>query len=227
MAKTPTAVPPETQPAADVPLSEERLKQAWDRYGTAVYFVCALVALAILAKGGWQYLKAQKEQGIQKEFADCTTMETYQTFAASHAGHPLAGVAEVIIADNDYSSGRFADAVGAYRSAVADLPAGPVRDRARLGLAMALELSGKAADAEASLRQLINDTSLLKAVRAEACYHLATAELAAGRGAEVQRIAEQALSIDPTSPYAERAFSLRPKSAAPAAPGAIALPAAP
>ena len=45
--------------------------------------------------------------------------------------------------------------------------------------------------------------------------------LDSGRGAEVQGLAEQLLRIDPTSPFAERAFSLRP-----AAPEALAVPAA-
>jgi hypothetical protein len=79
-----------------------------------------------------------------------------------------------------------------------------------MGQAISLAFTGKAADAEASLRKLMNDTGLLKTFRCEAGYHLAVLDLDAGRGAEVQGIAEQLLRIDPTSPFAERAFSLRP-----------------
>jgi len=46
--------------------------------------------------------------------------------------------------------------------------------------------------------------------------------LESGRGGEVQGIAEQLLRIDPSSPFAERAFTLRP-----ALPEPVAVPAVP
>ena len=50
---------------------EERLRQAWERYGnTGLRHVRRSSLAGILAKGGWDYLVAQKELGIQKEFAD-------------------------------------------------------------------------------------------------------------------------------------------------------------
>ena len=73
------------------------------------------------------------------------------------------------------ATGHFADAVAGYERAIADLPAGPFQARARLGLAMAQAQSGRTADAEAGLRQILNDTSQLKAIRCEAGYHLAEA----------------------------------------------------
>ena len=49
--------------------------------------------------------------------------------------------------------------------------------------------------------------------------------LTAGRGAEVQKIAEQLLKIDPSSPFSERTFMLRPPTAAAAAaPGGLTVP---
>ena len=203
-------------------LHEEHLTQFWARYGNTIYIVCAVIAFGILAKGGWEYLNAQKELGIQKEFAQCVTADSFKNFVTNHPGHPLTGVAEITIADTSYSAGKYAEALGAYTSAIADLPNGPLQARARVGQAISQALAGKGADAEANLRKLMNDTSLLKTFRCEAGYHLAVLALDGGRGAEVQGIAEQLLRIDPTSPFAERAFSLRP-----AAPESVKVPSAP
>jgi len=77
-------------------------------------------------------------------------------------------------------------------------------------------------DAETGLRQLLNDTNQLKAVRCEAGFHLAGLAAAAGRAAEVQKLAEQLMQIDPTSPFAERTFALRSEMPGPAASSASA-----
>ena len=219
--------PTDSKTAAIAPNHEETLKQAWERYGNTIYVICGAVALGILAKGGWDYLNKQKELGIQNEYAQCVTIESYRSFASNHPGHPLAGAAEVVVADISYAAGKFGDAVTAYSEAASDLPAGPVQARAKLGLAMSLALTGKVTEAETNLRQILNDTTLLNSVRCEAGYHLAALAAANGRPGDVQKLAEQVLQIDPESPFAERTFALR--SSLPAAPaaGGVAIPAKP
>jgi|HubBroStandDraft_1064217.scaffolds.fasta_scaffold41984_3 hypothetical protein len=214
------AAPSKSKEAEIEPSPEERLRQAWQRYGGLFYFVCCALALGILAKGGWKYLNDQKELGIQSEYAECVTPDSYLAFAVKHPGHPLAGVADETVADNAYASGRYLDALKAYSSAVTDLPEGPVRAHARLGQAMSLELTGRTGEAEADLRQLMDDSGQMKAVRCEAGYHLAGIEVAAGRGADVQKIAEELMKIDPSSAFSERTFMLRPPVPEPAAPAA-------
>jgi len=221
------AVPTNTKVAEIAPSPEVRLRQAWQRYGGLFYFFCGVLGLAVLAKGGWRYLNDQKELGIQKEYSDCVTPDSYLAFAAKHPGHPLAGVAEETVADNAFSSGRFLDALKAYSSAVTDLPEGPVRAHAKLGQAMSLVMTGRTGEAEANLRLLMDDPGEMNAIRCEAGYHLAALELASGRGAEVQKIAEGLLKIDASNAFSERAFMLRPTGAA-AAPvaGTVTLPSA-
>jgi hypothetical protein len=197
---------------------EESLRQAWERHGNLILALCGLVLAAILAKGVWDYIVAHKEIETQAEYAACTTPEQFRGFAANHPGHPLAGLAELNVADDAYSTAHYADAASGYDKAVADLPAGPFQSRAKLGLAMAQALSGKTSDAEAALRQIVDDPNQLKAIRCEAGYHLAGLAVAAGRTAEVQKLAEQLLQIDSTSPFAERTVALRselPEEAAP------------
>jgi TolA-binding protein len=203
------ATPSDANQAAIPVSSEEKLKKAWDTYGSLVYIACAVVAIGILAKGGWDYLNVQKELGIKKDFAECTTPDAYRAFINNHPGHVLTGVAELIIANDAYAGGKFSDAVAGYGSAIADLPAGPAQSNARMGLAMSLAQTGKTAEAEASLRTLMNDAAQLKTTRTEAGYHLAEIALNDGRGAEVQKIAEQVMQIDPSSPFSERTFTLR------------------
>jgi hypothetical protein len=73
----------------------------------------------------------------------------------------------------------------------------------------------------------MDDPAEMKAIRCEAGYHLAAVELGAGRGAEVQKIAEGLLKIDPANAFSERAFMLRPPGAAAApAAGTLTLPSA-
>jgi tetratricopeptide (TPR) repeat protein len=189
------------------------------------------VILAIIAKGGWDYVLARKEVEMRKDYSACTTAEAYRAFAASHPGHPLAAMAELNVADDAYSSGHYGDAVADYEKAAADLPSTPFKSRARLGKAMALALSGKTSDAQTELSQILNDSSLLNAYRCEAGYHLASLAAAGNRPAEVDKLSEQLMQIDPTNPFVERTQELRaemPAGPAPAPSGpAIALPGQP
>jgi hypothetical protein len=207
------------------PTPDVRLRQAWERYGSLFYMACGILALGILAKGGLRYLNEQKELGIQKEFSECLTPDAYLSFAVKHPGHPLAGVAEESVADNAYSTGKYLDALKAYSSAATDLPEGPLRSHAKLGQAMSLVLTGRTGEAEADLRALMDDASQMKAIRCEAGYHLAGLEVAAGRGSEVPKIAEQLIKIDPANGFAERTYMLRPPGSDSAAPaGTLTVP---
>jgi hypothetical protein len=214
MPSTPVPSDPNAAPAP-VPL-DESFRQAWERHGTLVYTICGAIILAIIVKGAWEYMLAHKEFEIRREYAASSTAESYRAFAASHPGHPLAALAELNVADDAYASGHFSDAVADYDKAASDLPTGPFRSRAKLGQAMALALSGKTADAETSLRQILNDPAQLSALRCEAGYQLANLAVAANRPGEVEKLAEQMMQIDPTNPYAERTLQLH--AAAPAQP---------
>jgi hypothetical protein len=222
---TKIAAPSDPQPAQTV-LLDEKLRIAWERYGAVIYVICGLGAAAILAKGGLNYLAAQKELGVQKDYAAITTPDGDKQFIAEHRGHPLAALVEMKIADEAYMTGKFPEAVTDYEKAVIDLPAGPFKSRARLGQAMAQEQSGKTSDAEGNLRLILNDENELKSVRCEAGYDLAEIAVSSGRGAEVEKLAERLMQIDPTSPFAERAFALRSEISGPGASApAIAVPA--
>jgi hypothetical protein len=77
-----------------------------------------------------------------------------------------------------------------------------------LGAAISKIQAGRTADGEAQLGQIANDFSLLKAVRAEAAYDLASAAADKGRAEDAKKFAAQVQQIDPDGPWAKRAFDL-------------------
>lgn len=221
---TKPALPSVPDPAEAPVFLDTKLKLAWERYGNLIYILCALIAAGIAAKGGLAYLAQQREIKTQQAYAECATPEAFRQFVTEHPGHPLSALVELKFADEAYEGGKFAEAVTAYDKAVLDLPEGAFRDRAKLGFAISQARSGKTAEGEASLRQILGDETQLKTVRCEAGYNLAGLAILAGRPGDVQKLTEQLMQIDPTSPYSERAFALRSNlpstGAAIAAPGA-------
>lgn len=218
---TTPATPSDPQSAELPPSPEVNLQRAWDKYGTLLYILVAVVGAGILAKGGWDYLNAQKELGIKKDYAEATTPDAMKTFVANHPGHVLTGVAELSIGNNAYATGKFTDALAAYNAAAADLPAGPFQANAKMGAAMALLQTGKSGEAEAALHALLNDASLLKTTRCEAGYHLAVIAIATGRTEDYQKVADQVMALDPSNPFAEHTFSLKPPASPISLPGAV------
>jgi hypothetical protein len=226
---TTPALPSDSKPAGDdrnlvavdenyVALSlEDRLHQIWKNHGRTIIAACVVVLLAILAWGGWDLAAGQREAGIEKDYAAASTSEKLKVFAAANAGHPLAGLAQLRLADEAYTSGKFAEALADYNAGVAILKTGPFAARARLGAVMAQLGLGKTAEGEAALRQLSDDAGQLKGLRAEAAYHLASVAAEAGRVADVMKLSDQLMQIDPSSPWTQRGLALRSRLPAPAA----------
>jgi predicted negative regulator of RcsB-dependent stress response len=195
---------------------DERLLGLWQQYGQTLLVVVCLVLVFYLGRAGWEYYQAQQEAGVRQEYAAAALPEQLKSFVAAHPTHPLAGVAELQLADEAYAAGRAADAVADYSQAAGILKGGPLAARAQLGLAMAQIQSGQAAEGQAGLQALADDAHQLTVVRAEATYQLASLAASAGHPDEVQKRATQLLQLDPSSPWTQRAFSLQ-AAAAPAA----------
>lgn len=230
---TTPATPSSPQPAGDdrklvsvdesyiAPTFEDKLNLFWQKNSTAVWIVCGLVVVAILAKGGWDYMQGQKELDVQKAYAAASTSDQLKAFAAANPEHALAGVAQLRLADEAYTAGKSADAVAAYEKAAATLKTGPLAARAQLGRALSKLQSGKSAEAATDLQQIAGDTTQSNAIRTHAMYALASIAAEAANGADVQKYADQLMQLDPTSPWSQNVMKLRatvpaPVSAAPA-----------
>lgn len=220
-------------PAATHPADHftEWLQLFWAKNSAAVLTGCTLVLLGILAKGGWEIYVEHRETSVGKAYAQAATTEQVKQFITAHSGHPLAGVAYLRLADEDYAAGKYAEAGANYEKSIAPLGELPIAARARLGAAMSQLLAGKAAEGEAGLRKIVDDAALFKSLRAEAAYHLVSQAVGAGKAAEVNTLVEKLLQIDGTSMWAQRAMMLRAQmpaaAAAAASPAPAAAPAAP
>lgn len=201
---------------------EEKLNQFWQRNRRGLVMLCTVILLAILAKGGWEYLAAQKEQDVRKAYAAAATIAQKRSFAEAHAGHELAGVAWLQVADAAYAEGKSADAIAAYQASTKILTEGPLSGRAALGLAMAQIQAGQTEAGKAALRTLADSASAPKGIRTEAAYHLASMAHAGGDDATFQQFAQQIMQIDPASPWSQRLMMMQvskrtaPETAAPA-----------
>ena len=161
----PTPAPADSTPAVTTDkyaFDETTLHRLWRQYGQLLMLVCAAVLLAILAKGGWDFFAAQKEDSVRQAYAAATTSEKLKTFAEAHSGHVLVGIARLRLADEAYAAGKGAEAVTAYEAAVPALQDSVLVARAQLGVAMARIQAGRAADGEAALRELAGRTMLLE-----------------------------------------------------------------
>ncbi len=197
---------PAAPSAADL---DHHLKNFWEKYNRVIYAVCCVILAAILVKGGWDYFAGQREAAIGNEFVAAATPASLKAFVSAHPDHPLAGVAELQMADAAYSANQVGEALAGYAQAADILKTGPLAARARLGLAMAKIQTGRQDEGAAELRSLLDDAQGYKTIRAEAAYHLASLAAAGGRAAELQGISTQLMQMDPDGPWTQRVFALQ------------------
>jgi len=227
---TPVPSSPSSKPASSsdvvvAPNFEEQLHQFWKNYANPIYTLCAIVLIAIVGKGGYEMYVANKENQIGAEYAAASTNEKLKSFASAHAGHQLAGAARLRLGDEAYAAGNFTQAAVDYQASADGLKTGPFAGRARLGCAMAKLQGGQTAEGENQLKQLANDLSQMKVVRAEAAYQLASEAAVAGRTDDALKYLDQVMTVEQGGTWAQRAMMLRTTLPAPTA--AINLPAKP
>ena len=211
-------LPPANQPApgADpsaVPVVEPGFEVAlhdfWKKNRNFVLGLLAVGLLAIVIRESWQYYAAARESDVQAEFAKISDQPArLGAFADANAGHPLAGVAYLKVADDRFAAGDFAAATTAYTKATGSLKNEVLLGRARLGAAIS-QLNGSDKSAgETALKAIAADASLAAGVRAEAGYHLASLAAEAGRTDDVKKLVEQVSRLDASGPWGQRATML-------------------
>jgi hypothetical protein len=228
MSTTPTNASPSSSAADDrnlvpvdetyiAPSFEDRLAIFWAKNSKTVIAVLVIVLLAVLAKGGYDFYAAQREKAVAADYAAAATAVQLKTFIAAHADHPLAGIAQLRLADEAYVAGNFADAQSGYAAAAVTLANMTFGQRARLGSATALVQAGKTAEGEAALKLLVSDLSLGKGIRAAAAYQLAALAVDAGKSDEANSFITQVAAIDPAGQWTQRATLLRARIPVPVA----------
>lgn len=185
----------------------------WQNNRNALFILCGLIAAGIVGKGVYSHVLAQRDIDAGQDFAAATTPAALKAFSASHAGTPLAAIADLKVADAAYEAGNLAEAATDYQKA-ADGLTDFLAVRARLGQAMAEVQTGRLAEGQELLRTLSSDATPYKSVRAQAYYQLASLASEAGKSDEVQRIGDELVRLDPQSPWTQRVFSLRSRKPA-------------
>ena len=213
MSQLPSAdhTPHHADPAAPViePGFEVTVQAFWEKNRGFILGMCVLALVAIFARSGWQYYAESHEQGVQADYAKAVDNPAkLAAFADANAGHPLGGVAYLKLADDKFSAGDFAAAAAGYQKAAGSLKNEALLGRAKLGAAFSQISGSDQAAGQAALAAISNDAALLKGVRAEAAYHLASLAAAAGKADEVKKLADQIGHLDPASSWAQRATLL-------------------
>lgn len=188
---------------------DEKLHSFWQRNRNVIFGLCVVVLLVIIGREGWQYLSRKKELDVEKAYAAATTPEQLKAFAVAHPDHELGGIAQLRMADDAYKAGKAADAVAGYEKAIAALKQGPLAARAKLGHALAKLQAGQAADGQGELKKIADNTGELKAVRAEALYHLTSLAVDGNNAADAQKYVDQLMQLDPANPWTQRAMMTR------------------
>jgi len=188
---------------------EVALHQFWEKNRNLILGAIVVALLAIVAREGFQYFAAQREKGVQAEYARISDQPAkLAAFAEAHSSHALAGVAWLQLADTKFSANDFTAAAANYQKAAGSLKNEALLGRAKLGAAISQISGGNRAAGETALKALSADATLRKAVRAEATYHLAALAAEAGNADEVKKLVEQVGRIDMTSPWSQRATML-------------------
>jgi hypothetical protein len=205
---------------------ETQIHAFWVKNRTLIMLACTAALLVIVGREGWQYFSEMHERSVQEDYAkagDKTDM--LAAFADTNSGHALAGVAYLQLADQKFEAADYKLAGSFYTKAAASLKNEVLLGRARLGAAMSLINGGDIAGGETALKAVSADQSLLKGVRAEATYHLASLAYDAGRLEEVKRLVDEIVKIDLSGSWSQRATMLLASMQAGTKPSPAATPA--
>ena len=220
-----TSAPLDPQTSGSTPTSEApvapnfelTLRKFWEKNAKVVYLSIATVIVVILAQGGLKYFRLAKEKEIAAAYAKATSSDQLRSFASQHPNHVLGAAAQLRLADEAYSAGRYAEAGQGYEKAAAVFKPGPFGGRALLGAALSKAMSGQTSDGETKLKQIADDANQPKIIRAEATYHRGMLALDAGRTEDAMKELDRVSTLDPMSSWAQRAMMARATLPAPAA----------
>ena len=188
---------------------EDRIFLLWKDYRKLIIAVVVFFFVLLIGYQSVGYLDERREAGVREAFRSVTDAESRLAFALEHAGHPLAGLAYLELASEEYESGDFAVAAAHYEAAIEPLGESPLSGRAMLGYAMAALRSEDLDSGEQMLQNIVEEGSQLDGTRAEAAYHLAILSWSRGDFAEVKKHLEQIEELERPGFWMTKAERLR------------------
>lgn len=188
---------------------ETQIHSFWMKNRALILLACAAALLVIVGREGWQYFSAMHERSVQEDYARAgDKADMLAAFAATNSGHALAGVAYLQMADQKFEAADYKLAATHYLKAAGSLKNEVLLGRARLGAAMSQISGGDMVAGEAALKAVSADQTLLKTVRAEATYHLASLAYQAGKLDDVKKFVDEIEKIDLSGSWSQRAAVL-------------------
>lgn len=219
MSEKPTSTPRAAAPGDDrnlVPVDattavsfEDRAFQFWKKNRIVMIGCFAVIIAAMIVWWVMRAMEAGRLQEIQQAYGEATTIEAKRAFATANAGHPLAGLALLAVADDSYTNMRYDEAARDYATAAAELTEPLLSGRARLGEGMARVKAGQTVEGERVLTTLAEDATALMSYRTQAWYELAAIAAGAGDNAKALVAADKARALDPEGYWASMATVLR------------------
>jgi len=193
---------------------EDRVWLFWKRNRSTIIAVIAAAVIVTVGISGYDLWKANRTDKVQDAYLAAETPQALAAFAQEYQGEALAAVAALRLADEDYRAGQFEKAAALYAQAAPELKVAPeLQQRARLGEAVALFMSGKDAKAE-KLKAFAQDGTVFDAYRAQADYQLALIAVEAKDYLTARSWLEQLAALPQSGIWAERAqvlVSLKPE----------------
>ena len=206
---------PKAMPAA--PNTEENFRKFWEKNARTVYAGCAVLLLTIVGKAAYNSYAEHRREVLAAEYKVAEKSNKLPAFITEHPGEPLAGLAELNLADQAYKAGKYADAASGYQRSADILKTGPLAGRALVGAATCNIFLNKTDLAVEKLKQVANDVNQLKGIRSEAAFKVASLAATASKNDEAVKYLDLTNTIDPSSSWAQQGLLLRstlPPSAA-------------
>jgi hypothetical protein len=188
---------------------EDQAFLIWKKQRTFIIGSLVAVVVMLVAWFSVRAMQDSREAGIRTAFGEATTIEARRAFAREHAGHPLAGLALLAIADDSYANLRFEEAARDYAAAAGVLKEPLLAGRARIGEGAANLKSSQSSLGEQQLTKVAEDAGMLMAYRSQAWYILATHAAGTGDTAKARDTIGRLKALDPEGDWASLASALQ------------------
>ncbi len=200
---------------------EDQVWLFWNKNKSTIIYLIIAIFIGVIAVEGYRMYQSSAVKSMQAAYGQAETPEALTSFGQEYAGQPLAGLALLQSADNQYKNGNYTAAAPLYKSAAESLSETYVQGRARLGEAMSQIQAGQTEQGKSLLTSLSGDSKALVAIRAEATFNLGILALSAEDFGGARRYFEQTSALDKDGPWgsqADRMLQQVPELAASATP---------
>jgi len=179
---------------------EDRMWLYWQQNKVGIIAAIVIAILGVVGVNTWKMMQADQKLAMQADYnAAIGDTEQLRSFGEANRSTLLGGLALLEAADDQYAAGEYTAAAELYSQSLEPLQESVVVYRARLGLAVSQIKSGQLDLGKNTLQSLLDASSALASIRAEAAVELAQIELANGNRDAAKALLQRVEDL----PYAE------------------------